>query len=410
MKKSRLCIKAALIIIISIFLGVVLLTISYCLPNTPIRNNVISSAETIQSEGLYPSIFSWCTSYLDNYTDSLMLNTAAYNGTLPPVVEAMKAHRYYYSYQMPDTELINYYIKGLQYDYVDSYTRYWHGYQAVLKPLLTFTDLNGIRIINSIFHLSLVITLIVLLRKKSLKHLIAPFLISYLLIMPVAIAMSIQYSQCFFVLMVSSIMTVTCIGREEYDDIFLLIILISGIVTSYLDLLTYPLVTFGVPFLFYISEKRFCSCKDFLLSFIKCGIFWCVGYALMWVGKWVVGTIITNENLFTLAIHQAQSWTKSSDIAYMLYNNIRDFAYTPFMILAVIYCFINLVKIAKSKTIIKVSDVIPFIIISLLPLLWYLAIPSHSSVHHFYTNKILMITALSIMCMLSTINAKTPSE
>ena len=72
--------KFSFIILCSAVIGVLLLATVYNLPIDPIEKNVIESAIIIEEEGVYPTVFDWCTSALDNYTDSIMLTTAAYRG------------------------------------------------------------------------------------------------------------------------------------------------------------------------------------------------------------------------------------------------------------------------------------------------------------------------------------------
>ena len=72
----------------------------------------------------------------------------------------------------PVPALIDRYLYGLEYTYYHPYTRYWHGFLIIIKPLLEFFSLYGIRIINGIAQAALT-------------------LINYLYLMPVALACNI---------------------------------------------------------------------------------------------------------------------------------------------------------------------------------------------------------------------------
>lgn len=83
------------------------------------------------------------------------------------------------------------------------------------------------------------------------------------------------------------------------ESIFLLF-LITGMVTSYVDLLTYPLITLGLPMMVFLLrwQENDGTWRKKLLYFMGNSMFWGIGYALMWGSKWILNSIFTNGNIF----------------------------------------------------------------------------------------------------------------
>ena len=135
-------------------IGTLLLCGAYALPTGPIDENVRKSAEILEKEGTYPSLFSWCLSTLDNFTDSYMLLEAA-DPTEEPLLHRALLNRPGVGSRDPRKALTDHYLGGEPFPEGTGYTRYWHGYQIWLKPLLSVTTYGGIRILNGIFQAGL---------------------------------------------------------------------------------------------------------------------------------------------------------------------------------------------------------------------------------------------------------------
>lgn len=137
----RLGLKLCSLVVFMIILGFLLLLAVYGLPTAPMEKNLAESAELFLREGSYPVTDILGTdSRLDNYTDALMLLTAAYPGDESLTDRALKAYRYTTAANEDPTLVITaHYIDGKEVEPV-SYERYWHGYLIMLKPLLLLFD------------------------------------------------------------------------------------------------------------------------------------------------------------------------------------------------------------------------------------------------------------------------------
>ena len=402
--------KITLRVLLAIIIAVALLTVVYSIPVDRMDDNITSSAVIIGDEGVYPSLFSWCTSTLDNFTDSVMLLHAGYKGEHPPIFEAMKVHRGFISYSLPNDTLVNHYLNGQDFSYADSYARYWHGYLVFLKPLLVFTDISGIRIINTVWQILLTVFLVFAMCRANLKEYILPYLISLFFIMPLALFKSMMFSNCFNVFTLSSLAIILNHQYSCNESADSYIFLYTGIATAFFDLLSYPQTTFGIPLIFslLLSEEK-TSAKQFLLA-TKNGIYWLSGYSLMWIGKWISSTIITGENGFIRAVDGMLDNASHDPIPAMLYGNIRDFLYTPVSIVAIIFVSLMIINICRSKKKLFDSEKLILLLASLLPFCCYFVLQHHSFVHHFFTNKELMVSSFAILAYLSSIAFKNENE
>ena len=250
MKIRNAFVLLVLQLFVAVSSGIILLTISYVIPTDRIENNVRKSAlETIEEEGLYPEITHMATSYLDNWTDSIMLANAAHSGNTSPLNDAMQNPRFVAD-EFPDQSLIKWAKTG-EYDYESHYPQYWHGYLVLLKPLLVFMSLREIRVLNGFCQVSLVVLVSILLWKRKRTNMILPWIISYGLLMPIALAKCLQFSSCFYILTLASIAVLCHKNKLELFFVFLW----AGIATAFFDFLTYPISTFGIPAVFFLMVK-----------------------------------------------------------------------------------------------------------------------------------------------------------
>ena len=134
---------------------------------------------------------------------------------------------------------------------------------------------------------------------KNLKNLILPFLMTVLMLMPAALAMSLQFSACFdtAVLAMAALLSV----KESRRPI---VFLFTGIATAYFDLLTYPVFTFGMPAVLMLAMNSRETAGANLLRLVRAGLFWGLGYAGMWVLKWVIAGLFTNQDVIADALKQ----------------------------------------------------------------------------------------------------------
>lgn len=390
-------------IIVCILIGTLLMTLVYLIPTKPIDNNVRKSAHIFKKEGKRPVLINGVTSQCDNYTDALILLEAANKNDKKILRSAMEVKEGNIGKLTPTEVLVNHYINNVPFTHQHIYPRYWHGNLLVVKPLMSFVSYYGFRIINSIIVLLTMVLVIWFLFKKNEKEFIAPYIISMLFLMPLTIAFSIQLSSCFYVLNFGMIALLAT--KNKASDKSRYIFLYIGIATAFFDLLTYPIATFGVPCALYLFMCGRKPLKYYFTKMLKAGILWGVGYAVMWFAKWLIATCITDRNVFEDAFVKVNTRTyagvtatnKFTSIIETEKTNIKYFLKTPAVFIALIYILIMIVLIIKQHKRIKdnIILVVPFVVLMLVPCVWYAIAAQHSSEHAWFTYKALVVLAIS---------------
>lgn len=408
-KFGRLMIHLILWVLIAIIAGTLLLHAVYALPAEKTADHMAASAAVITGEGVYPELFSWCTSQLDNYTDAIMLMNASFDSGESAIVQAMTAARpHIEGISIPVEVLDAHYNGDIAYDSQEVYYQYWHGYLLLVKPLLMLMDYSGIRILNTICMLLSLLALLWLMANKGLKKYIVPYLLAFAFVMPPAVAMSLQFSSCYYIMTLGSIGVL--IMKDRLDETEATIFLFIGIATAYFDFLTYPIATVGVPAVLYFCLKKELTVKEALGKGIKTCFCWGFGYVTMWIGKWCIGSVLTGYNVMAKAAEkllERSSFAADSEngillnIRTALAQNIKFFLRTPATLLLAVVVLILLVQVLmdirrKKRTLKKTAGTFfPFVMLMILPLLWYAGTANHSSIHCWFTNKALMVSVFA---------------
>lgn len=404
-------VKCAIILVASVILGFQLLCLSEILPTGErTENNMKESAVIFKDEGSYPKTASkHSPAVLDNFTDALILLTSADKGDENlSVKQNMINSRYPIISEdilNPRITFVEHYLNNTEYLKYWNYSRYWSGYQAVTRPLIRLFNLHQIRIINMIFQMALMILAVFLMCKKNHKYLIAPLIITWLMLVPMTVFKSLQYSPCFYGMILG---VIGVLMMKEPDDKKVTILLLSlGIFTAYFDLLTFPVLTCGVPLAAYLAVKNESSLKKNIFSVIKTGLAWVIGYGGMWAGKWILGGPKLIEN----ALNQAGYWSGADGSPSRIWTikaNIGNFTNNDFSILIIIFATVIITLIAlelKGRKKLKILDeakhilsvLLPYALVFLIPIVWYFVVVGHSAHHRFFTFRALGVSLFAFM-------------
>lgn len=399
--------KSVVIILASVGVGFLLLLSVFSMPIDKIEENVEKSAIYMRSEGMYPKPFSWCTSRMDNSTDSIMLLEAADRTDGSLIERAMLVNRSATEPSGSYFSLINHYVDQVPITHKISYPRYWHGYLIFLKPLLAVTDFSVIRGLNLIGQTIVTLTLMYLLYDTGKKKYILPYIISLLLIMPYIISRCMQFSSCYYLMQIFSILILM---EKDNKKHYLYIFVLSGIATAYFDFLTYPIAVFGLPAIFAMIMSDKDSIEEKTVNIVRFFAFWAAGYVLMWSSKWILASIFADENVIADAFHSilfrvsdiSEIGAESFNGLEVLNENLGKFFYTPFTFVyftALAFYLLRARKIVYEK---RVANYFPFLILMMFPVLWLMIIKNHSMIHAYFTNKSLMVSAFAVLSMLAS--------
>lgn len=407
---AKVTLTLLLCVLICIAIGTGLLWAVYAIPADAIHANTVHSATTIHPEGLHPVVDERTNSQLDNWTDSLMLLTAGYRHCGSALTEAMLINRMESVDNVsPLFSLVDYVNQSEPMEVV-SYARYWHGYLVALKPMLVFFDYAQIRTINRVVQGFLIVVFAALLIEKKLYlYLIPAFFLFGFQGLRVT-ALSIQYSNVFYIYLVGLILLLTFYDRWKGKTSLLIFFTILGAATAYVDLLTYPLVTFGVPVALLLVLEKHRSFRKQIKSVVCSGLAWLVGFAGMWLGKGAVGSLITGQNIFAdiLSAVGTRSTGDSTDTAISalstIENNVFAFAKSDLTLYAFFFCVLlfglMLLRSFKARQFRHFANIPAFALVCAAPICWYTVLKQHSYVHTFFTNKECLIFLFAGMTLL----------
>lgn len=397
---------------ILVYIGLTLLFCSimigtYWLPNTNIRGHVAESVAQLEKESTgYAPFFQQIGSILDTHTDALILNIALNKGYDEQDSNIKKAFDNSF-YEDETGEAVTSLQKNLQDGNNNNheYSRYWHGMQALIRPLLLFFNYMEIRyILMMIIFILLGIVFSMIGKQLGIRHSIA-FAITITMMFIIMIPMSIQYSSIFIVTLVAMIATML-LYRHQKKKFIPMLFFIIGAFSTFFDLLTYPLIALGLPLVLAVlleSREKEMKLWQQILWIIKLGMLWAIGYGLLFFTKWMVASVVLQKNAIMLAINEVffrVSGNDSNPVDYldMLRSNI-DYFFVPTAIyilrtIAVIWLFVALFF---RKKITKCSYMITLLCVAVIPYLWYLVFAGHSYIHCWFTYKIQAITVFAIL-------------
>ena len=288
------------------------------------------------------------------------------------------------------------------------YPRFWHGYLLFWKPVLSFLEIKEACMIYKLFQIGMLCFILYLLyRRLGFKHCVA-FLTALYFISPVQLWGWLHFDMVNVML----IATLWVLLNKDSDDNY--IFFVVGSATILFDFLTYPLITLGIPLIVYVClyERGF---KDDVKCVIKNSFLWLCGYAGMWFSKWVLATLLTDENVlkdgWERVLHRTYDATENGRVlpdATILHSILANVEviwnkYTLYVLGAVL--ILVLISYVCSSYILKVqykfrvnSKALVLLGVSLMPFVWYSVLVQHSIVHFWvFSHRLLAITIYSVL-------------
>ena len=407
-KKHKIMVLPLLLLSFYI-LGYLFLVISYCFPVDVIREHIRQDLYSVVSVG------EWIPGHDDTvpdyYTDSLMLLEAEYATEDTAFIASIKSPRAL----QPESNFV--YETYINYNenngftfYEYDYFRYWHGYLIILKPLLYLFSLGTVKYLTVLLQFILLFSFVYYVMRSGYSFWYSvPMLAAYMFMNPITLGLSFQYNTVFSLTVLSLVILFADHTKKkivrEFPAAFFFII---GMVTSYFDLMTYPVLTFGIPalyfFLLYLEND-----KKYHIRYVTLLVSWVAGYGGMWMGKWMISAALLGKDAFndiksSISVRSGfdASETFSGDyVSYfeVLRRNLSVQAVYGLLILLVA-AVVLLYGIVRRNCRMDKSDrsfLIICLITGCLPFVWYFLLPNHSWIHYWFTYRTLAVSVCSIM-------------
>jgi hypothetical protein len=393
---GRIWLRLLVIFCVTIAVFVLLLTLVMFIPNSAIEENYNASMEVFEEEGDgWKRMFNNASgSMLDNLTDRIIICGTMVNEDCSAISNAMSGN---------------------------GYSRYWHGYLVWVRPLLlVFTYLDIRYILMLVFMMLFAANVLGMSRRlgAGVAYVYAFCLgLAYFIMVP----WSLQFCEVFLIMMGT-----TLFFLRKYDVSWKIslvgeIFLVIGLVTQYLDFLTAPLLTLGLPLcvLLLINAAQMggkAVLRSWAMAIHSC-ITWAFGWGVGWAAKWIVGTVVLGRDrgIIEDALSQAafrvngNAASKASRVTAIVKN-----AYTMLPFSSVIgngerlaMVLVGLVYLVVLVAVLALwvrrrkrgawKAYLPVVFVAALPVLWFVVMAQHSQVHFFYTYRIQMISYFGIM-------------
>lgn len=405
---KSLGIRLFAIYIVVFFLFTIGMFFAYLIPVSAIRDNLISSSYTLEQENLYPVSFgnkySTQTFFVrDQYSDCIMLNIAASGEKMSAAEAAITAKRIQRDYGGDDMpRYIREVLNGGKPD--QWYDWYWHGYMVFLRPLLTVFDYSQIRWFNSSLFLLLLLWSVLLIARRinrtSAILFVAVLMLMHFEVMPYTLMYaSIGFGTLLSIIVLLSFPTIFATNKND-----LLAFFVIGAWTVFVDLLSTPVLTLGIPLTIWLLWKERNTEnieKTLFKQVIVLSIMWILGYSLLWVSKWGLCAITYDPDVLENAMSHAYKWSGNNPESGRLFMSIGVIK----KYIALIWSF-NWIWIIVAYALIlcwkkKVEGFLMknlwLLLIACIPIVWSLVLVNHTFVHFGFAWRQIGV-ALMAMC------------
>lgn len=400
------------LLLLAPIVGLAALLLVHLLPTEPMQQHVYWSIDMIEQEFTDELIIDGHTPTLTgSFTDSMMLHYAIYSNDEHNTLEQVL--RMYRSESCNDVNnpdgwwpgysLMDYLEKSPQPREVE-YSRYWHGYLVILKPLLLLTSFNTIRLLNSAVQLIAIGLVVMGLCQKNAYPVAKAFLVSIPFLFFVSTYASLSLSICLYVVLFALLVQLkwdnVLTEKNLYNEYFLII----GTLTSFFDLLTYPLITLAYPlcvYLFFHGKDWKHNVKKIMVNSVE----WFVGYMGMWGAKWILADLFTDSttirdaiNTITTRTQGVENTSRLSGFWEVISENLSPFynwCYLLIGLVPLLFLLASLIKNDIKKVTLKLSNGVPYFLVALYPFVWYFVTQNHSIQHWQFTCRIMAVTVFA---------------
>ena len=409
------------------FLLMSMLVLSARIPRALVRENVQESAVYLCEGELFGALVEGVNgSRIDHYADSILLAIAYQYDADKPLTSVMWSS-YYYSELCNENENL---LSAVTNDYEanQQYMRYWHGANALVRPLLIVCNLQQIYVLNAVVLVLLTILLLSILVREKAFFPVVGVIMGLVLTSAWFVPFSLEYTWTYLLMLLFSVIGVCLVTGRRYAMVGIFF-LVNGMITNFMDFLTTETLTLTVPLLLMLwmwgrqteqCKREKCNADDrkgtqeYLFAG-KAAFAWAAGYAGMWMMKWLIASVVLSENVMPYVTeHIGERLGADPGIGFFAYlfgaiwKNLRclfPFEYGMTGVIAgvallVVLVYVGYVYHAKDT---DWKCVLLYALVGLIPYIRYAVLRNHSYLHCFFTYRAQMATVLAVVLILERI-------
>ncbi|MDD2623135.1 MAG: hypothetical protein PHH25_09075, partial [Bacteroidales bacterium] len=384
----KIFLRFILVLLSLIGIYVIVSVLSCMIPSHKIQQNIERSAKRMRSQGDYPfAVIPKKTYQMDNFTDALILNQIHCIDNVHPF-ESFVLLRHQIRGDMTKTQSLVDRKENPQKPN-SIYPRYWHGNTFLSRPLFLIADFEKVRWMLYAFTSSLLLFLAIVLSGKTNVVKTLAMMGGLLFANMYVTQFSIQFAPVWILSLLASILVCYHYQNKQY---ILMLFFVIGSLTAYMDLLTTPLLTLGIPltvlFLIYEHKKLEISFIKGLKQITLHSLLWGVAYGFTWMSKWIIATLTTNKDVIGDAIKTVMfRITPEADIpkTFNRWDAIvgnADMLYWVYINIIICLLLIFVIFFFRKE---GWKNFVFFIIIAVMPYVWFFIVANHSYLHYWYT-------------------------
>ncbi len=406
--------------LITVFIG--LLTVSAALPkNRSFMKNIRYSARHLYEEKDWPNVGGI---KLDNFTDSLILNVCFCFDSSSPLKSALNPGYAYPAAEEPGISAVhslNVLVSDNQPEMkFYSYRRYWFGHSAIMKLLFYFAHLKKIQ--SSVGFITILLLFMCCLRVLKTDGMLSALALFSLLgcCCLHVFFLSLQYYPVIWIGLIGLLILDKFSRPDRRGPIFFS----SGMLTAFFDLLTAPVLAFGIPAMIIcgrdaqMEEKAGNrSWKTWFRIWFGYPAAWLVGYVISWGAKILLGVLSGGtwiEIIKQILLRSGNSFEgKKISMLDTLQENFRDITSNSSVVLILVLCWfvyfliLRLIEWKQGKQYFSLKIVSGYLLLMLMPLAVICLMPNHTYQHAYMTFRGLSLTFASLLMSLTAFQPKT---
>lgn len=395
----KFCTNALWTLLITFCVCAAMTTAAYMIPGEWTRDNVMDSMALLDDEGVCPKVWGNFFIRKDNFTDGTMYNISVTAADGYSLTNSMLNPRYCDNEgkMSPARAGIEGMKGNLSHQDRWDYGRYWHGYLLPLRVSSIFVPLSTLRIINAAALWLLLLAATYLIYRKIGLTVAVCFIVANLAVCFQSVTMSLQFSTCFYLMLAGVILMLSSRKLRSGNNVYLFFIATGGL-TSYFDLLTTPIITLCIPMCLWIIKE---NDPDNLRHTLGMTLSWGTGYAVIWGSKWIMASILTENNFIADAFNSIGIHTshRMADVAAIVTREHILTMLTPTAVVIVLLIFALRYRRSYAANLF-----LP--VIALMPIAWYAVLWNHSCVHLWFTWRSLIVTTFCCLLMMCHVTVK----
>lgn len=365
------------------------------LPNQPILRHAARTLERGDLQSDFSFVY-FCRPayYLDNFTDALILNQACNGGSQHLLTSILLNPRVDGGGEQ--CESLKRLTEGDTTMCTLHYGRYWHGSTFAMRFLLLLWDYSSLRILFYLLSSLLLAWVVASLYRRVGKAVALLFALALAFVNCFMMQYSIQFLP---VLAIALCATLWVVYRVKEPRQMALLLFVTGSLTAFFDLLTCPVMTWGLPLGVYLMKRhRHPNGSSWLRqlgTWTVASVMWAVGYGATWVSKWFIATLLTGENIIRDGAAQF-AVRAGGQIDYSRLDAVtNNLSLLPWSFVALSLTLLAILMLWRfnrkgiGTALLCLTSAVP-------PLLWFLVTADHSYLHNWFTYRSLSVCLMAV--------------